>query len=862
MKISSLVIATFLLVLTTNLNSNKSWSGSPLSVPNPSSPHRWPTFRNGPQNTGTHPFRAKTWMRGPSSRKPSSFKLGGLIWATPVIDESDNVYIGSSNKSFYSFSPTGELRWRYEIFPRADSLIDSAAAILPDAPFLVVPGGDGFLHFISRDSGERVALFQARGATDESHQKGTVVNSFEGNVQAGPSGMGLVFAGSDNGEMYAVDQNGKQVWSIKTQMMIWSSPAFGPDHKWMAFGSLDHKLYIVEPTRGQVLATFDSGADIKSSPTIDSDGNIYFGTSDGKFFSVRLENSAGTGPFSVKQNWAFQGDGEIYSSPALKNNKLVFSTLNGFVYAITTGGKEIWKYSTHSRISSSALITQDQVVLFGAKNGKLYAVDLETGERIWSYRTTQDPIKINLDSSPAMDSSGFIYVGSYSGTLYKIPFEYCMTHVSNTLSCEFGGKDDLPDYDLKRDQNISTLRFIPAQSGPRLFEAGEMLQTRLVVMKDREFIDQAAIDASPSNLTVKITPGIDLDTQVSSDGKYLNFIPKTFFKPDTTYTLEVKGLYFKHSKSWFEDRTKYFGRKSFEAKLTFKTKPSTAEPFLDAASADQPLVLGLKSLYLHQPEALDTYIPAALDGQGFRVSTFALDPSKKKMLMLALPAIYRQSRGSGDETFQLLAEPSKVFALDGMYQGDQIRGAGSFSISAMGGEMPFTPFIFTGTFNPEENSLKGQFNTTTSCLKIKGNGSSYNFPMSLLNQVCDPWMRALGMGSFEGSRIVERPVSVNVTQYHQPSSSEIELSLQFPNAVSGDHLITLVQYDPRKLSVVHVNSQVLNLSSSMKGKVHNIAFKLKEKFFSCGRAEPSYPYVIFFDSQMLNLENQDTCSSP
>ena len=861
MKISSLVTATFLLILITNLNSNKGWSGSPLSEPHFSSPHRWPTFRNGTQNTGTHPFRARTWLLGPSSRKPSSFKLGGLIWATPVIDESDNVYVGSSNKSFYSFSPNGELRWRYEIFPRADSLIDSAAALLPDTPYVVVPGGDGFLHFLKRDSGDRVALFQARGATDESHQKGTVVNSFEGNVQAGPTGMGLVFAGSDNGEMYAVDHAGKQVWSVKTQMMIWSSPAFGPDHKWMAFGSLDHKLYIVEPTRGQVLATFDSGADIKSSPTVDADGNIYFGTSDGKFFSVRLENTNGAGPVSVKQNWSFVADGEIYSSPALKNNKLVFGTLNGHVYALSTSGKELWRYSTYSRISSSALITQDQVVLFGAKNGKLYALDLNSGERMWSYRTTQDPIKINLDSSPAMDSSGFIYVGSYSGTLYKIPFEYCMTHVSDTLSCEFGGKDDLPDYDLKRDQNLSTLRFIPAQAGSRLFETGEMLQTRLVVMKDREFIDQAAIDASPSNLSVKITPGVDLDVQVSSDGKYLNFIPKTFFKPDTSYTLEVKGLYFKHSKSWFEDRTKYFGRKSFEAKLTFRTKPSTSESFFDSIQPDEPLVLGLKSLYLHQPEALDTYIPAALDGQGFRISTFALDPSKKKMLMLALPAIYRQTRGSADETFQLLAEPSKVFALDGMYQGNQMRGVGHFSISAMGGEMPFTPFIFTGSFDPTEETLRGQFNTTTSCLKIKGNGSSYTFPMSLLNQVCDPWLRALGMGSFEGSKITEKTVAVHAVHLNQSSSSGVEVGLQFPTSLSGEHLVTLVQYDPRKMNVLHVHPQVLQLNSALKDKVYSVAFKLKEKFLSCSRTESSYPYVVFFDSQMINLDHLRTCSA-
>ena len=174
------------------------------------------------------------------------------------------------------------MRWKYQIYDRADSLIDSAAVLAPNN-LVVVPGGDGYLHALNRDTGEQVWDFKAYGASDKTHQEGSIVNSFEGNVQLGPNN--ILYAGNDNGYLYAINPEGKELWNFKTNMMVWSSPAFAPNGEWMVFGSLDGNLYVLNPETGDLIDKVKIGYDIKTSPMTDEVGNIYFGCSNFIFYS-------------------------------------------------------------------------------------------------------------------------------------------------------------------------------------------------------------------------------------------------------------------------------------------------------------------------------------------------------------------------------------------------------------------------------------------------------------------------------------------------------------------------------------------------------------------------------------------------
>ncbi len=781
--------------------------------------YQWGSFRGGPSNPGLSALAVRGLFQTFSNRPVTEFDTGGLVWATPVIDEAGNIYVGAANKYFFSFSSDGKKRWEYRIDDKADSLIDSAAALAPGIPpgpaLIVVPGGDGALHALNRNTGELVWKYEAHGATDASHQSGVVVNSFEGNVQYGGDKLGLIYAGSDNGTMYAIDQSGHEVWQRKTGMMIWTAALISPSAKWMAFGSLDGHLYFVDPKTGSDLADpYELKADVKSTPTTDGKGNIFFGNSSGELVSLGIYQS--DSGYSLEENWRYKTPREVYSSPTVVDGKVLFGSAEGTFYALDSEkGTVLWTYTAYSQILSSPIVTRDKVVLFGAKNGKLYALNLDTGARLWSYRATLDSIKSNLDSSPALDANGIIHLGSYNGNIYNIPYEYCPTHKMDTTRCEFGGQKDLPNFDFPRNQQeLATLVWIPSQTN-RLFDSSSALQMRLIVYQDGEFLPNAAIDAGQGKLKVDITPHADVRVQVSSDGKYLNIYPQGYLTPGQDYKVAISGQYYLESTNYIVDRinpANWIGT-SFSAEETFKVKRTVSQP-LKGMSAENSLTWGLKSMYLLQPEALDTYTPAALDGQGFLVTAFGFNPTQQKMLMLAIPATPKQERDRED--FTLIPEPSKVFTLEGSYQGDNLKGTGSFDLAAMGGEMPLKPFNFSAVSNPKTGNLEGQMNARTWCLGIKGNGTAYSFPFSLANQLCDPFGYLNSVGLFKGIRMPQTEPQANLSHF-KVHGNQIEVTLanpQFPT----EHLLTVVQYDPNTLTVVSRSTEVVKPNTDTRRK--------------------------------------------
>lgn len=74
----------------------------------------------------------------------------------------------------------------------------------------------------------------------------------------------------------------------------------------------------------------------ESTPAVDNQGNIYFGSHDGCFYSVDVNG---------KYRWMFKTDEKIYSSPAIYMNKVYFCGGDGFTYCLDLYGNLIWKYN-------------------------------------------------------------------------------------------------------------------------------------------------------------------------------------------------------------------------------------------------------------------------------------------------------------------------------------------------------------------------------------------------------------------------------------------------------------------------------------------------------------------------------------
>ena len=210
--------------------------------------------------------------------------------------------------------------------------------------------------------------------------------------------------------MYCVDKAGNEVWSLKTNMMIWSSPAFFSQSNLMVFGSLDRHLYVVNYETGKLVQKINLGSEVKSSPAIEGD-DVFVGHSGGMFLKFRLTEGR------LQRIWDFPVNGEIYSSPLVIDNYVVFGSLNGFVYGLNKfNGNKTWDF-IHILQFQVLLLERKMALSFLAQRRKLYALDAKSGERIWSFKTSNKQYKVNLDSSPMITDSGSIVVGSYNGNI-------------------------------------------------------------------------------------------------------------------------------------------------------------------------------------------------------------------------------------------------------------------------------------------------------------------------------------------------------------------------------------------------------------------------------------------------------------
>jgi outer membrane protein assembly factor BamB len=102
------------------------------------------------------------------------------------------------------------------------------------------------------------------------------------------------------------------------------------------------------------------------------------------------------------------------SSPAIVDNIVYFGSEDFHLYALDAEtGQEIWKFRTEEWVLSSPAVAKG-VVYFGSEDGNLYAVDSKTGQKKWKFNTGKW-----IDGSPAV-ANNLVYFGSDDDYLYAV----------------------------------------------------------------------------------------------------------------------------------------------------------------------------------------------------------------------------------------------------------------------------------------------------------------------------------------------------------------------------------------------------------------------------------------------------------
>jgi len=152
---------------------------------------------------------------------------------------------------------------------------------------------------------------------------------------------GIVYAGSDSGEFFALDlATGKKKWSAEI------------------------------------------GSWVRCAPAV-ADGIAVCGADDG----ILRAYNAKTG----KLKWQFRTAGRIRSSPAIVGDRVVFGSWDGRCYCVRlTDGKEFWRWRVGDpgvRPCAPAAVAGGRVYVGAWEDRKIHALDLGTGKPMAGYKT-------------------------------------------------------------------------------------------------------------------------------------------------------------------------------------------------------------------------------------------------------------------------------------------------------------------------------------------------------------------------------------------------------------------------------------------------------------------------------------------
>ena len=263
---------------------------------------------------------------------PSALGVIQVGQSAPTVASDGTVYVAAG--ALYAIRPDGTLKW---------TRFDPAAEDLRNAPVI---GADGTLYFVYHNI-PLTALDPSDGHTLWSLDLG--VND---HVFASPAigADGTVYVATQPGIVYAVSPGGTLLWTFETGSIgyactLRSSPAIDADgtvYLGTNAGSPSSIFLALNPD-GTLKWTFEpadlppdvpsSHFDIYSSPTIGSDGTIYFGQEFGRVYALR--------PGDGGILWMVETQSGItWSSPALSGaGTLVISDLTGRTYAIETASR-------------------------------------------------------------------------------------------------------------------------------------------------------------------------------------------------------------------------------------------------------------------------------------------------------------------------------------------------------------------------------------------------------------------------------------------------------------------------------------------------------------------------------------------
>ncbi|WP_394829097.1 PQQ-binding-like beta-propeller repeat protein [Pendulispora albinea] len=231
---------------------------------------------------------------------------------------------------------------------------------------------------------------------------------------------GRIFLGTADHGFYALRAgDGSTIWRFETLGVVQCEPLYDPELDIVYFGSHDGALYAVRAFDGSLVWRFFSGAEISRRPVKYGD-NLYFANGADQLFAV--DRRTGKKKWQAHRTSALGMEIAGYSGPAAAFGKVYLAYSDGHVVAYDArDGTERWTpvdLSAEAEQSSPSgeapryldvdttpvpdeIPGSGNVVYVASYAGGVFALDAESGARVWSNDQARGVTDLVLFSEPA-----------------------------------------------------------------------------------------------------------------------------------------------------------------------------------------------------------------------------------------------------------------------------------------------------------------------------------------------------------------------------------------------------------------------------------------------------------------------------
>ncbi|MFN8256176.1 MAG: PQQ-binding-like beta-propeller repeat protein [Bacteroidales bacterium] len=299
------------------------------------------------------------------------FSTNYSVYASPLVTDSI-VYIGGLDSTLYSINLySGIENWKFK------SKGQIRSQVCAKGKYLYLNGGDGNLYCLDARTGKKIWIFKTKG--EKKYDFADYFNSspvvFEN----------ILFFGSGDHNLYALNaQTGNKIWAFLTNGIVHSTPVIA--NQKIFFGSFDGYVYALNLKNGTLAWKFKTVGhryfplgEVQGSPAA-YDGKVFIGARDYNVYALDQEKGFCHWNKAFKDGWGLcntLNNGILYIGSADERKLIAVDPKSG---------SEFWNKKMEFLVFGNCAFS-DSMLYVGTTIGKLHGINLNTGEKIWSYET-------------------------------------------------------------------------------------------------------------------------------------------------------------------------------------------------------------------------------------------------------------------------------------------------------------------------------------------------------------------------------------------------------------------------------------------------------------------------------------------